>query len=667
MTPSAAPSNPTTGTGLTPSHRVGLAGLVTAWIVLPFTTTFAPHFVPALGAVAALLVAMPILVDALRHGASRRPFGLEDVGLALFFCGATIAIVGPQAVVDRWTCVVRTTQLGAFATLYLGLVGHLRRDVGGAFARAAMTIGAVAAIVHVAHAIVDFAVGDHDRLTSRAFNPNFFASFVLAWTLVFVPTWLGRKGGTRKVVIAALVLAPLLVATGSKAGVMFFVGLVLLLLVGKTRLGFVRTGLLVVAVAAAVFTVPNPLRTRVLAGETNQVYPRRFYYRVALENIADHPFGIGPGMNKFHFAKRAFDESEPSYLHRRREVGLVHNVFLGAALETGWIGACGVVLFVVGFLRRGLRRLRDAHPLAIGALAGATLLWLHAQVDGLSQSTVMMSSLFAMAALVRVDAERRERATEGFRVPRLAFGLALVVVLALPAPGIASALASRHLQAGDDALTAADPRLAFVEFSEASSITPLDTVPRKRALEALLYVFDLTLDPMIVQNLGALAREAAALNPLDPEPWLLSAQAIVTLHLKLKVPAEHKLMDDAQWRMGQALEIDPLDVETRLGRARLLGFLGRSDEAIAEARQAIAYEPNYVDAHVFLSDQLERADEFDAAAASLEDAIRAFGACVEIARDSRYGPVPFFEDQVKSFDPVAAQTDVRRLKNHVRR
>ncbi len=188
-----------------------------------------------------------------------------------------------------------------------------------------------------------------------------------------------------------------------------------------------------------------------------------------------------------------------------------------------------------------------------------------------------------------------------------------------------------------------------------------------KALEALLYVFDLTLDPMIVQNLAALAGEAATLNPLDPEPWLLSARAVVTLHLKLKVPAEHKLMDDAQWRMGKALEIDPLDVETRLGRARLLSFTGKTQEAIAEARLAITHEPNYVDAYVFVSDQLERIGEFDAAAVAMEDAIRAFGACVEIARDSRYGPVQFFPDQVEHFDPVAAQTDVRRLKNHVRK
>lgn len=650
----------------TPSHRIGLAGLAVAWIALPFTTTFAPHAVPALGALAAVLIAAPLLIEHLRHGAPRRPVGLDDAGLALFFGGAALSIWGPEAVVDRWTCIVRLTQLVVFATIHLGLLGHLRRD-DGSFARTAMRIGALAAIVHVAHAVVDFALGDHDRLTSRAFNPNFFASFVLAWTLVFVPTWLREKRGTRKVLLAALVLAPLLVATGSKAGVMFFVALVLVVLVGTTRLGFVRTGLLVGAVAAAVFVVPNPLRTRLLASETNQVYPRRFYYRVALENIAEHPLGIGPGMNKFHFSKRAFDESEPSYLHRRREVGLVHNVFLGSALETGWIGACGVALFVVAFLRRGARRFREASPLAIGAFAGATLLWLHAQVDGLSQSTVMMSTLFALVALVRAESERRVRSTGGVRVPRIVSGFALLVVLALPVPGIASALASRHLIAGDAALAAADPRLAFVEFSEASSITPLDTVPRKRAIEALLYVFDLTLDPMIVQNLGALAGEVAALNPLDPEPWLLSARAIVTLHLKLKVPAEHKLMDDAQQRMGKALEIDPLDVETRLGRARLLGFLGRPAEAIEQARQVIAYEPNYVDAHVFLSEQLEGAGDFDSAAVALKSAIRAYGACVEIARDSRFGPVQFFIDQVEHFDPVAAQTDVRRLENHVRR
>lgn len=639
---------------------------MTAWIVLPFTTTFAPHLVPALGALAALLVAAPVLVEGIVRAPARRTLALEDIGLALFFGGAAWAIWAPHAVVDVWTCIVRLTQLVAFATLYLGMLGHLRQD-DGSFARAAVRIGALAACVHVAHAVVDFACGDHDRLTSRAFNPNFFASFVLAWTLVFVPTWLRQKGGTRKTLLCAALLAPLLIATGSKAGVMFFIGLVLLLLVGKTRFGFVRTALVVVAVVAGVFLVPNPLRTRILAGETNQVYPRRFYYQVALENFAEHPFGIGPGMNKFHFATRAFDAAEPSYLHRRREVGLVHNVFLGAALETGWIGVCGVALFVIAFFRRGARRFRDASPLAVGACAGASLLWLHAQVDGLSQSTVMMTTLFALVALVRAESERRAPDRRSFVIPRVVYAGGLLVALALPAPGIASAIASRHLQAGDAALTAADPRLAFVEFSAASAVTPLDTVPRKRALEALLYVFDLTLDPMIVQNLAALAGEAATLNPLDPEPWLLSARAVVTLHLKLKVPAEHKLMDDAQWRMGKALEIDPLDVETRLGRARLLSFTGKTQEAIAEARLAITHEPNYVDAYVFVSDQLERIGEFDAAAVAMEDAIRAFGACVEIARDSRYGPVQFFPDQVEHFDPVAAQTDVRRLKNHVRK
>lgn len=648
------------------ARRCGLAGLVTAWIGLPLTTSFVPHAVPALGALAAVLVAAPILVEHLRRGALVRRLGLEDLGLALVFASALWAIWGPQAVVDHWTCVVRLTQLAVFATIYLGVLGHLRRD-DGAFARAALRIGGVAAILHVGHAVVDFALGDHDRLTSRAFNPNFFASFVLAWTLAFVPTWLARPGGTRRTLLMASVLAPVLVATGSKAGVVLFVGLMLLFLVGKTRLGFVRTALLVSAVIAIVFVVPNPLRTRILAGETNQVYPRRFYYRVALENIAAHPFGIGPGMNKFHFAKHAFDESEPSYLHRRREVGLVHNVFLGATLETGWIGACGVALFVFAFLRRATRHFRAASPLAIGACSGGLLLLLHAQVDGLAQSTVMMSTLFAFLAIVRAESERRERAVGGLRLPRVLSAAALIVVMSLPVPGVLSALASRRLIAGDAALAAADPRLAFVEFQAASAIAPLDPVPRKRALEALLYVFDLTLDPMIVQNLGALAGEVAALNPLDPEPWLLSARAIVTLHLKLKVPAEHKLMDDAQARMARALEIDPLDVETRLGRARLLSFLGRSPEAIAEARQALVHEPNFVDAHVFVSDQLERAGEFDAAAVALEQAIKAFGACIEIARTSRYGPVPFFQDQVKNFDPVAAQTDVRRLRNHVRK
>jgi len=188
------------------------------------------------------------------------------------------------------------------------------------------------------------------RIFSTLGNPNFVAAFlaaVLPLTIFFRPEGGGDlgKSRTRFLILAALLQAGAIAATGSRAPVPGFVACGAWLLLRTTR-SWVRFALPVLAINAILILL-SPARPldKTIAG--------RFHiWKIVCDHIREIPaYGFGPGAFELHFA-----QWETEYLRinqpspDRSFAGLqdhAHNDFLEFLVDYGIIGVSAFLLLVV--------------------------------------------------------------------------------------------------------------------------------------------------------------------------------------------------------------------------------------------------------------------------------------------------------------------------------
>jgi len=302
---------------------------------------------------------------------------------------------------DRWWAGLTGLAHGLFFLLALSLVppGDDTGDVGAAPEEDAgtRTVRQALLVIFLGLLVAQLAVvvrseQDVARVAGGFRNPNVFGALVFATGLAVAA--FGRWKPWGLVALAVLVL--LVILTRSR-GAAAAGSAVLLIFVARRHWTWVL-GLSALMVAGLVF-IPNPLWERVLQIENDHQFSRTYIWQAALENIVEHPLGIGPGMNRLVFPEDAFQVERPWLLHQRHTVGLTHNVLLTLTLEWGWLaGAAGL-----GLAAWTLRRLLRRHPpdaLAQGATLGALVLFLELQIDGLEQNPVVFAIFLFLAAVV---------------------------------------------------------------------------------------------------------------------------------------------------------------------------------------------------------------------------------------------------------------------------
>lgn len=434
-----------------------------------------------------------------------------------------------------------------------------------------------------------------ERPSGSLGNPNILGATlgavalgVAAWSRWRLPALVPLSG------LFALVLATR--SRGAVAAVTVVLVLLALRRSGKAVL------LVLLAAAVVLLIVPNPVSERLAGFHDDHVYGRAFFYEVALENIADHPAGIGAGMNRFVFPPRAFVEEAPWLLHQRHAVGLTHNVLLTLTLEWGWAAGLAAVALLVATLRRLLAVRGDPDALGQGAAVAGAVLFLEAQVDGLEQNPVVFALLLFLGAVVWI------------RAPKPAGGIAVpgrVVALVLAVAGVL--LGVRGLERGSQiqALTEAgiaadawragsgDPAEVDALFAEAERLAPGDARPstaRFLFLEERLrrgLVEDgappETLVPLVEAGWAALARAEAA-DPADP--WLARCRARYAIRLYRHGNRAPELLELYFQAMVDLLARDPLDVRARWEVAQEASRVGRRDLMEHHCRALFAYEPD---------------------------------------------------------------------------
>lgn len=457
-------------------------------------------------------------------------------------------------------------------------------------------------------------VGVNARPQGTLGNPNTLGAVIAAVGLA-----LAAFGRWRMVVLVPLAGLVVLLLLTSSRGAMAAMATMMLLL--AARRSWRTVVILAVTLGALLVFVPNPLWDRVLSLRSEDHYSRLFLWKVALQNIAENPWGIGASMNKYAFLPLAFDGEFPWLLHQRSAVGLTHNVFLTVTLEWGWL-AGAALLTMAGWIglrlsprprpepqrgspaqpveAQGQRRGRDA--LGQGAVLGAGVLFLELQVDGLEQNALAFS-VFLMLAAVSWQRGRTPSfawLVGGRKVAVLLAGVSLLLGYQAVEHGRVLAAQQRAGLAlnawitGSGDLDTARAELAWLQAQAPDEpMTQLRVWQLNSRLLRLAERSGRVSEPPVLDVIrqGTAAIEAACeLNPADPELWANLADWRLRLWRLAQKPP-HLLLGYME-AMKALLATDPLNVQARWDLAREAQRAGRFDLFEDQLRDLFALEPD---------------------------------------------------------------------------
>ena len=240
------------------------------------------------------------------------------------------------------------------------------------------------------------------RPSGTFFNPNFLAGYlVAAWTLTlsFLSYHPIRRikdqllHGPKRALVSGL-LVPICIAaaltvaivwTGSRGGLLAAaIGSSVVIGFRFRRRGLV---LFLILFFFGLAVIPNPLHERLYAEHAvNPVtYARWEMWKGAVQNVVDHPLGIGLGLYQYMFPQYAFPVE--SQIARYGTVAQTpHNEFLQIAVElgaasvliVGW-GAWILLKEIKWILNQRLTRFQ--RRLLVGVIGGIAGLLAHAAVD----------------------------------------------------------------------------------------------------------------------------------------------------------------------------------------------------------------------------------------------------------------------------------------------
>lgn len=457
-------------------------------------------------------------------------------------------------------------------------------------------------------------VGGEVRPQGTLGNPNTLGAVIAAvgLTLAAFCRW-------RLVALVPLAILVVFLLLTSSRGAMAAAAAMMLLLAARRSWRMVVV--LALGLGVLLVLVPNPLWDRVLALRSDDHYSRLFLWKVALQNIAENPWGLGASMNKYVFQPLALDPEFPWLLHQRRAVGLTHNLFLTLTLEWGWIaGAALFTLTAWTGLRLSPRPRAEPSPagrvtslpqprpryeidaLGQGAILGAGVLFLELQVDGLEQNALAFSVFLMLAAVCWQRA----------RAPSVAWpvgGRKVAVLLAVVSLGLGSeALRRGRMSAVHNSARSAiedwisetgelstararlDELLALAadEPSSHLRVWQLDNRIVRRAEKS-----DTLAEPNVLEAMGEGTRaieRACALSPVDAELWRKLAEWRLYLWRLLGKPPQ--LLVGYVEAMNELLAIDPLDVRSRWELAQEFQRAGRADLFEQQLAQMFEIEPD---------------------------------------------------------------------------
>lgn len=647
---------------------IGLAwlGVVLLLLVTPLTLWKLPlRYLPLAFCGGSAVLAIAGAWTAIDDGRARFTRASPWIGALLLVAGAFAPLASGVAV----EIVFFTDRLGillGFVLAWFGATTVLRSGRHRRLRRSLPSLLLATLALHLAFGAWRFFVRGEPRMTGLVMQPNFFATIVTALAFPIVLPALERRQRSRAALFAGACVLVALLCSGSRAGIGIaaVVAFGFALTSARSRRLAALVVSAVVLLALALTLVPNPLRDR-FERKVDISFPRTFIWERAAIVALENPGGVGLGMFRWHFAKDAWIESAPSLSHRRHDIGLAHDVVLGAAAEAGTAGAIGVMIWIGGFVALAFtgRRGRWSNATARAGFAAAAVLVLHSLVDGVAQSAVALGVLAVLLAAAESRlaprAMRRRSPAPGIDVARRIAAVPVVFVALLPT--LLAYEVGTRMRASAEALGAGDFEGAESALRAASRVIG-ENAPAALARASLARRrFEQDRSPATELSIERECALAASENPLDAKVFTLLGDLRRAVHFT-EGRNDPYLLRAAVSAYDRALAVDPLDLETRLLRVRLLRLLGDLDSAAADLDEVLRIEPRHPLAlQAYGELELERGNE-DAAVDRWFAAVQAWLAIHDRLAGGEYSSIPYLQTLILGFDPKACEDRIRRLR-----
>jgi len=470
------------------------------------------------------------------------------------------------------------------------------------------------------------------RPSGTFFNPNFLAGYLVAacalvvGLLSYAPLSQRRQAaegasegvaGGRWVGMAApalLLLFLLAIAlTGSRGGMVALVAATGFIAAARFRWKGLA-GLLLLLLAGA--AVPNPLRDRMQAEhEANPVtYARVEIWRSSLQQMVDHPLGVGLGLYQYVFPRYAFPV-EGQIARYGKVAQSSHSEYLQMGSELGWLS---LVIFGWGLVlaaREAQRALQSAlawwqRGLLAGLCGAALGTLVQAAVDSnLHEPAIAIVLVLDIAILFSV-----RRLLEGEDVPprripvrsrALWAGLSVAAMAALAFLVLRVGVAWMAYEEGGRALVGGNVPGAIEAYRRSVGLDPGVALYHSALAAAYFREFERTRVLAPAEMAAREVQEAMALNPLDGR--LAGLLGHVFASVAALQPAIAPSEAVVAWRRAavaaysQAVELEPYTPFNRFELGRLYMALGEREKAESIVRAAVELEPNFLPGREWLA------------------------------------------------------------------
>lgn len=482
------------------------------------------------------------------------------------------------------------------------------------------------ALAQAIWAFAQVAQGEMPRPSGTFFNPNFLAGYLATTSVLLLASlcyckfwchrswaiWRGAIESTLPLVILVILLVALL-KTGSRGGALaLVVGAALVIWLRFGRRGLIGLVFLVAVAALA----PNPIRDRVVAEHVYNpaAYARWQMWQSAINEMIEHPVGIGIGLYQYTYPRYAFP-TEEEIVRYGKIAYTPHNEYLQMGIELGVVGLgiflWGVVLVArdaLWLLRQRLTRRQRA--LAVGMCGAIVVILTQAAVDSNLHEpalaillTVCVGVVILGRTLCRKDIQPRW--TIAIQRPVLWATMGIVVIGLLAIHVIRLGLAYQTYEAGTHLVKEQEIEQAIGSFQRAIFLDPGKSLYHNSLAAAYFQLYRRSHDQAMIQaSIGEL-RTAIALNPLDGRLQgllgFVSASQVSSLRQTELKDEDHKLIGQAVEAYERAAELEPFAYSHRLELGRLMLVLGRRDAAEQHLKKVVELEPNYLPAREALT------------------------------------------------------------------
>jgi hypothetical protein len=251
-------------------------------------------------------------------------------------------------------------------------------------------------------------------------HPNTLAVYVNMMNMILFAFVMGERKASRYTAAAwvGLAMGALIVLATFSRGALLALGIGFMLVIALSiwtqprATKFKIVGALMLAALPAAIKFAPAIIKRFETAPKESGLSRQQANSAAIEMAHNHFFGVG--LNNYSFVVN--NTEYVRFIPLEVDRGIVHNIYLLHACELGWIGLGAFLLVIFGFLRLGVKFIRQRHDdvtssLAIGITVAMTTLWVQSMLEWLFRQTMVTMQFFilagVLAALPRVSKSMR--------------------------------------------------------------------------------------------------------------------------------------------------------------------------------------------------------------------------------------------------------------------